>query len=381
MFYTEQLRFDITVPIYPLLMMLALACYFGLQSYRSGQRSFALLSAFVVVWTIEIFIARDLWLFGWPIVLIEQNLFKNAVFDSLLGPLLLLAVLLTFNKAEKFKLWHLLLFIPAIAYALNMATVLSLSGHERIALYQGVTPQQVSGPQLWLFTGLKAFQWHTLLLGGCCFVATVILAKKQRWRTNQLKTRFLLLFTLYLCWYTAIQTGVSIDYWRVSIMIEGPEHLTWIALISTLLIFFLQRSQLQPVRDEVPVPSTEKYLTSSLDATMAEQIYQQLVTVMAEKKLYLDDTLNLGTLANELRITTHQLSQTINQMAQRNFFDFVNGYRIDSAQEKLRNKKNGHLSVSVIGEQVGFKSKSAFYAAFKKHVGCTPAEYRKSATL
>jgi AraC-like DNA-binding protein len=65
-------------------------------------------------------------------------------------------------------------------------------------------------------------------------------------------------------------------------------------------------------------------------------------------------------------------------MADRNFFDFVNRYRIEAAQKILRDETKGHQSVHFIGETVGFKSKSAFYAAFKKHTGCTPAEFRKS---
>jgi YesN/AraC family two-component response regulator len=124
--------------------------------------------------------------------------------------------------------------------------------------------------------------------------------------------------------------------------------------------------------------TTEKYQSSSLDSSMAKHLFQELETAMESKKLYLQDQLSLRQLADELSVTTHQLSQTINQMADRNFFDFVNRYRIEAAQKILRDETKGHQSVHFIGETVGFKSKSAFYAAFKKHTGCTPAEFRKS---
>ncbi|MEL6843420.1 MAG: helix-turn-helix domain-containing protein, partial [Bacteroidota bacterium] len=61
-----------------------------------------------------------------------------------------------------------------------------------------------------------------------------------------------------------------------------------------------------------------------------------------------------------------------------NFMDFINGYRIEEAQKMLRAPRFGHYTIVAIAQEVGFRSRSAFYAAFKKISGQTPTEYKRS---
>jgi AraC-like DNA-binding protein len=64
--------------------------------------------------------------------------------------------------------------------------------------------------------------------------------------------------------------------------------------------------------------------------------------------------------------------QSFNQ----NFRDFINKYRIEESKFLLKNKSNGNKTILEIAYEVGFNSKSAFNAAFKKFTGLTPKEYR-----
>jgi AraC-like DNA-binding protein len=384
MFHSEGLHFDITVPIYPLLIMLVFAGYWLYLSHVRQQVSLLLLAGFVAVWTFEIFIARDIWLFGWPITLFEQNLFKNASFDALLGPLLFLSIRLAAKNNNKLMLVDALFIIPVLAYGFNSVTILSLTNSEIISFYQGTTPASFNTVNVWLLNALKSFQWHTLLLLGCCIGSIPYLVGTHRWQSADFAMPFRLLMWCYLACYAAVQSLVGFGVLQLSWLIEGPEHLTWIMLIATFFLLFQQHKA--PQQPEVNTDSSQpqesvdapKYQSSSLDESTVKQLFQELQIAMSENKLYLNDSLSLGSLAKELDVTTHQLSQTINQMADRNFFDFINGFRINDAQKLLHSESKVHLSVSYIGEEVGFKSKSAFYAAFKKHAGCTPAEFRKT---
>jgi AraC-like DNA-binding protein len=60
------------------------------------------------------------------------------------------------------------------------------------------------------------------------------------------------------------------------------------------------------------------------------------------------------------------------------FFDYLNRYRIEYAKELLSKLDGQDKAILNIAFTVGFNSNSAFYAAFKKCVGQTPAQYRRA---
>jgi len=102
----------------------------------------------------------------------------------------------------------------------------------------------------------------------------------------------------------------------------------------------------------------------------------RLRTHMDYAKPYLDSTLTLPSLAQQLNVPTHELSELINRDLGVNFFDFVNDYRIIRAQEILRTDHT--KTVLEILYEVGFNSKSSFNTAFRKYTGTTPTSYRKA---
>lgn len=108
-------------------------------------------------------------------------------------------------------------------------------------------------------------------------------------------------------------------------------------------------------------------------------VYKSMFDTLEEalkKGAYRDNELSLGSLAEGYGLTYHQASIAINQFSGMNFYEWVRLYRIEESKEILAKTT---LSVSTIYYDVGFNSKSSFYTAFKKIVGCTPTEYRKQA--
>ncbi len=112
-----------------------------------------------------------------------------------------------------------------------------------------------------------------------------------------------------------------------------------------------------------------------------EHFASTLLDFMEKSKPYLNAELTIKTLADELDIPSYQLSKVLNQHFQKNFFDFVNTYRVEEAKTKLVATEYAHLTLEGIGYECGFNSKSSFYAVFKKYVNQTPAEYRKGVLL
>lgn len=134
-----------------------------------------------------------------------------------------------------------------------------------------------------------------------------------------------------------------------------------------------------PVFEEFKIENTQK---DSVQVDIASDFYKDLKTTllakMEEEKLYLDASLTIHSLANQLNSNNKYLSQLINNDLKKNFVLFVNEYRIREAKKLLLDESNNNLTIESIGYDVGFKSKSAFNATFKKITGQTPSEYRKS---
>ena len=100
---------------------------------------------------------------------------------------------------------------------------------------------------------------------------------------------------------------------------------------------------------------------------------------MEMSKPYLNPDLTLHQLAAELGISSHLLSQVINDHLKLNFFDFVNQYRVKTFKERIVSPHYSAFSVLGIAFDCGFNSKSAFNRIFKKNTGLTPSQFRKTA--
>ena len=140
----------------------------------------------------------------------------------------------------------------------------------------------------------------------------------------------------------------------------------------------LAEAALTPVAASEGSPPLEKprYARSGMDPALARHRVQDLLDVMEREKPYTQSDLTLQDLAAMLSISPHNLSEVINTQLGKNFYDFINGYRIDEVQRRLADPQYTALTVLAIGLDAGFNSKSSFNAVFKKHVKMTPSQYR-----
>jgi AraC-like DNA-binding protein len=128
-----------------------------------------------------------------------------------------------------------------------------------------------------------------------------------------------------------------------------------------------------PLRSPLP-----KYQRNRIDDVEAEVLVRRLQALMTEKKLFRDSALTLPTLADEMRITPHMLSQVLNVRVGKSFFDFVNAYRIEAVKSALADPASSGRGVLELAFEAGFNSMSTFNSFFKKHTGMTPTEFRGS---
>ncbi|MDP4185312.1 MAG: helix-turn-helix domain-containing protein [Bacteroidota bacterium] len=129
---------------------------------------------------------------------------------------------------------------------------------------------------------------------------------------------------------------------------------------------------------EENVKTNPKYEKSGLKSDIADQYVQSLLTYMEEEKAYLNGELSIQDLSDELGIPKHYLTQIINENLKKNFYTFVNEYRINAVKKMLADPKNENLTLLAVAFDCGFNSKSSFNNIFKQITGLTPTEYKRT---
>lgn len=114
-----------------------------------------------------------------------------------------------------------------------------------------------------------------------------------------------------------------------------------------------------------------------LDASHAAAVVERLKACLEGQRLFLDPDLTVAHLAARADVAPREASAAL-RAGGSNFADFVNLRRVEEAKRLLGSPEHRHLTVDAIGNRAGFRSRSVFYAAFRRHAGGSPAEYRTS---
>jgi AraC-like DNA-binding protein/multisubunit Na+/H+ antiporter MnhG subunit len=179
--------------------------------------------------------------------------------------------------------------------------------------------------------------------------------------------------------------------WPIAFIIDLYWHSTgdigsiWL-IISAFIYFIGYIGLLRPeifsgeLQGERPSVKSEKkkYEKSALSPEQAETILQRLNVFMESSKPYIIPTLTLPALSKEMNISPHHLSQVINEKTNKNFFEFINYFRVEEAKRLLKDREKQNLTLAAIGFEAGFNSVSSFNSIFKKVTSITPSQYRLS---
>ncbi len=120
-----------------------------------------------------------------------------------------------------------------------------------------------------------------------------------------------------------------------------------------------------------------KYLKSTLSPESQQEIHLKLMKAMEEQKLFLNPELTITELANTLVVHPNNLSQVINSIESKTFYDFVNGKRIEEFKKIVALPENQKYTLLALAFECGFNSKTAFYRNFKSVTGQSPTLYLK----
>ena len=109
-----------------------------------------------------------------------------------------------------------------------------------------------------------------------------------------------------------------------------------------------------------------------------EVIWQRLNDVMQARKPFLQDDLNIETLAELIEVPSYKLSSAINKNWKGSYFDYINTHRVNEAKAILSDPDQNHLKILAVAIDSGFTNKATFNRVFKKYTQTTPSAFRKA---
>ena len=123
-----------------------------------------------------------------------------------------------------------------------------------------------------------------------------------------------------------------------------------------------------------------KYKRSGLTEEDAKRYLNQIINHMEKNKPFTSPNYTIINLSLQLGIPRHYISQIINSKLKKNFYTFVNEYRIKEVLFMMDKDIERKYTILDLAFRAGFNSKSTFNNFFKKIMNATPSSYLKSKT-
>lgn len=201
-------------------------------------------------------------------------------------------------------------------------------------------------------------QWLLYMLVSYIFIRTNIDTKNN----NSLKSKWLsfLLIAVLIIW--ASYTFITFNYF-----VSG-------SIVFSILFYLFFSVFIFKKKITSKIFEKTKQRSTITNSEKTDNLVSKLNTIMVDEKLFTNPDLKLSEVAKKLEISKHELSKLINDNIRKSFADFINEYRVEEAKKQI--KTNSQYTIEAIGNQSGFNSKSAFYKAFKKFTGTTPARFK-----
>jgi AraC-like DNA-binding protein len=331
---------------------------------------------------------------GWSSLYIFATI-GDIFYWCLLGPLLFHFVQVTLQGSERLKPLYLLHLLPLIlvsgafsGYLLNFLTKESFGAY--LDSHQTLVP--TAGYYLFIFVSPIYF-----------IAALFVLVKHRRsivsFYSNTQKVDLGWLFyvtigfgtylvaglaSMLLSRFLDIQLPFSIYRYTPAILVVYLFGLGYTGILRLPGFAEFQMFIKPDVADtdtESSLLTTGRYQKSGLSEKEALEIIRQLNQYMELKKPYLDENLNLKSLAEAMGTSTHKLSQALNGQLRVSFFEYINDLRIEEVKKRLTDAAYEQFTLQAIAYDSGFCSKSTFYTTFRKKTGMTPGVFLKKREL
>lgn len=292
-------------------------------------------------------------------------------FPFIHGPFLYLyTALLTGKKITKLQsAFH---FIPTVLINLVLSKFFFLSVADKILVYEN----QGTG----YTTILKVIHFAVVPSGTVYIILSLFLLKQHR---RNISDQLSYIEKINLGWLSKPIIGMGIIWLSV---LFGNDVTTFACVDLFILSIgyfgvkqvgiFTNKIDVQPHHNE-EITFPIKYQKTAIGEALLSEIHVKLLKLMDQEKLFKDPELSLNELAKQLGVHSNSLSQVINALEHKNFYDYINELRINEFKTIVVFPENQRFTLLSLAYEVGFNSKTAFNRNFKKITGLSPTAYLK----
>ncbi|PJZ57802.1 helix-turn-helix domain-containing protein [Leptospira barantonii] len=279
----------------------------------------------------------------------------------LIGPIAYVALKFMVEEDFRWNVGTILFFVPVLLCGLVVFVV----PRETLILPWERNPELPLENGNWLFWMYGFAGIYSFLFGVMIFrILSVV---------SEIKLRIL----IWICF---------LDFGTVSVfgllgLFYGVFFLKLSAVVVSIALcgIYYVRKEFSNLEETIHVELVKaKYSRSRLGGLEVDSILSRLETMMTTERMYQDEEISLGYVAERVSLTTHQLSELINRKLNKSFFLWLNQYRVDEAKRLLAETDKTVLEIAM---EVGFNNRSSFNEAFLKLTEKTPIDFRKTAKV
>jgi AraC-like DNA-binding protein len=185
---------------------------------------------------------------------------------------------------------------------------------------------------------------------------------------------FIVVFYNFYCMVAMAIAGFVILF-GINFPLSPIYNYSTLLLLIFILGFYGIRQEEIYAKSALEEQTDDRYSKSSLSDDLKMDIQVRLKEYVRQKQPYLNPDLSMSMLSGALNVPKYQLTEVLNSVIGKNFFQFVNEYRVEAVKKML--VKKPHYSIEAVGYECGFNSKSSFYTVFKNLTGQTPMQYKQ----
>ncbi|ADY52787.1 transcriptional regulator, AraC family [Pseudopedobacter saltans DSM 12145] len=294
------------------------------------------------------------------------------------GPFLFLYVK-ALTQSYPLKKNILLHFIPILIVIAMFSSFFILPSDKKIEIYRN----EGAGYEFSL-----AFLYFAIILSGTGY--SLFSLQKLHKHQRNISDRFSFNEKINLTWLRYLIWG-SVFIWFTVVFGTDTQVYTAIVLYILFIGYFgikqvgifsnRQLNNNKPTTSDFYIqelsPEKAKYEKSNLTDNQMQAIHGTLCELMLAERPYSNPELTLLDLAQQVHVHPNTLSQVINSIEQRNFFDYINAHRVEAFKQAILLPENQKFTLLSIAFDCGFNSKTSFNRNFKKVTGLSPSEYLK----
>lgn len=281
-------------------------------------------------------------------------------------------------KKAKLRLadvWHLIPFLLSI---LVLLPFYQLNAMDKIKFLQLVVnaPEKTFTPDVYIFIIVQILHSFGYILASLFLLKSDGLHAKGRsldrnyhW-IKSFTTGFMLFWLadiMALIWYV-FRGKIAIEVYYVIMLLNA-------IAVNTLVFFAVRKNKI--FTQLLLGFNNSKYSSSNLNDTERVGHLNELLATMENDKPFLNPDLTLEDLANYAGKSKHLVSQVLNMELGKNFYEFINEYRLQEVKARLTDEKYNHLTILAIAYDSGFGNKNTFNKVFKEQTGKTPSQFQK----